>query len=61
MLKSLRENGTRFVVAGRLNKASGLFEKLDVSIVPEGYGDMFSALQDFRNDISSTELRAAAV
>lgn len=57
MLAALMTNGTEFVVAGRVNK-EGVFESPDMSIVPEEYKAMFTALKDFRNDISSTQLRA---
>jgi hypothetical protein len=53
--------GTKFLVAGRLNQAKNLFEYPDdeaLNIVPPQYVHMFQAVQDFRVDMSSTELRA---
>jgi hypothetical protein len=57
-LISMKENGTRFVVAGRLD-ASGRFRGMSDLVVPASVRDMFLELPEsaFREDISSTELR----
>ena len=62
VLSTLESVGTRFAVGGRYNKERGVFEQLDREAlearVPEPYRHMFTAVQDFRVDLSSTELRA---
>jgi hypothetical protein len=57
-LLAMEGNGTRFVVAGRVD-ASGSFRGLADLIVPDRLRDMFVELpqSEFREDISSTELR----
>jgi hypothetical protein len=65
MLHTLQSQSTSFVVAGRLNSKTKAFESLDQkileSLVPSQYFNMFTALGDFRCDLSSTELRARGV
>ncbi len=61
MLAALAEmwtGGTNFLVAGR--EDNGLFKTLADVAVPEGFAPMFKDLSEaqFREDISSTELRA---
>ncbi|MEI6181471.1 MAG: hypothetical protein WCP31_12000, partial [Chloroflexales bacterium] len=57
-LATLRQAGCRFLVAGRL--AEGRFATLADLTLPAGYAAMFTAIPEtrFREDISSTELRA---
>ena len=60
MLKDLlemREQGTRFLVAGRAEE--GRFHTLSEVEIPRGLEDMFEAIpeDEFREDISSTQLR----
>jgi hypothetical protein len=57
-LQELRELGTRFLVAGRVNQ-EGQFLSLADAAVPGTFADMFDAIPErlFRADISSTELR----
>lgn len=59
-LGEIRANGCRFLVAGRENDA-GEFRTLSDLALPQGYQDLFAAIpaDQFRNDISSTEIRAA--
>ncbi|MEI6179449.1 MAG: hypothetical protein WCP31_01745 [Chloroflexales bacterium] len=56
-LTTLRQAGCHLLVAGRL--AAGRFATLADLALPAGYADMFTALPaaQFREDISSTELR----
>ena len=64
ILKQLDEIGTKFAIGGRLNAKTQLFEMLDIEgleIVPAEYKGMFSAVEDFRVDLSSTELRAKSL
>ncbi len=60
MLLALAEmmvGGARFIIAGRAE--NGTFRTLSDVAVPAGFGPMFSAMSEseFRQDISSTELR----
>jgi hypothetical protein len=59
-LAEIRANGGRFLVAGREGD-DGVFYTLDDLALPEGAADLFAAIPErrFRNDISSTEIRAA--
>ena len=55
------EVNTRFSIGGRINYTTERFEYLDdkaLDIVPENYKHMFTAVKDFRLDISSSEIRA---
>ncbi len=56
-LSTIRRHGCRFLVAGR--EAAGRFRTLAQVAVPAGYGDLFEALDEdeFRVDVSSTEIR----
>ncbi|UCH27791.1 MAG: hypothetical protein JSV66_09175 [Trueperaceae bacterium] len=56
-LESLRELGVSFLVAGR--QQGGRYVSLDDIGVPEAFKDLFEALseEDFRLDVSSTEIR----
>jgi Cytidylyltransferase-like len=60
-LEHLRLRGCRFLIAGRLN-AGGRFVGRDDLGIPAGAGELFHAIpaQQFRLDVSSTEMRAAA-
>ena len=64
-LNAIRSLGCSFIVAGRLSSggdgegSSARFLTLDDVEVPEGFETMFEALGDWRQDVSSTELRAA--
>ncbi len=55
----IRESGCRFLVAARLDPASGRVLTLADCAVPGGFERLFEAIPvaDFRMDISSTELR----
>jgi len=58
----MKEKGIRFVVAGRKMGNGEFMELSDIEIegkVGEDFRDMFEGLSEaqFRNDISSTELR----
>jgi hypothetical protein len=57
MLERFAELGTRFVVAGRLY--DGVFQGLEELHIPGGFEELFIQIpeHDFREDISSTELR----
>jgi nicotinic acid mononucleotide adenylyltransferase len=59
-LSRIREQGCRFLVAGRVDQ-SGTFHTLAELNVPEAFADCFQALPDelFRMDISSTQIREA--
>jgi len=59
-LGALRSQGCRFLVAGRTD-ANGVFRSLADLDLPAGYADLFApiAVELFRHDISSTQLRAA--
>jgi hypothetical protein len=58
-LGRLREQGARFLVAGR-SHARGRFMTLADLPVPAGFADLFEAIPEsaFRSDLSSTALRA---
>lgn len=58
-LTEIRANGCRFLVAGREGE-DGVFHILADLALPPGTADLFSAIPErrFRNDISSTEIRA---
>ncbi|HWG42488.1 MAG TPA: hypothetical protein VN688_06840 [Gemmataceae bacterium] len=57
-LNTLRSQGCRFLVAGRVN-VEGLFLGLDELTIPAAHRDLFTAIpvSDFRMDLSSTQLR----
>lgn len=56
-LETVRAHGCRFLVAGR--EREGRFRTLSQLALPAGYRDLFESLdeEEFRNDISSTEIR----
>jgi len=56
-LETVRRHGCRFLVAGR--ERGGQFRTLAQVALPSGYRDLFESLNEveFRNDISSTEIR----
>jgi nicotinamide mononucleotide (NMN) deamidase PncC len=58
-LAEFRLRGCRFLVAGRAD-ANGRFLGLEDLVIPEGVRDLFSGIpvEQFRLDVSSTELRA---
>jgi nicotinic acid mononucleotide adenylyltransferase len=58
-LTAFREQGCRFLVAGRVD-AAGAFRGLDDIPIPPAWRDLFAAIpaDTFRMDISSTALRA---
>ena len=58
-LESIRRQGGRFLVAGRVD--GGKFRTLDDITLPRGFEDMFDAIPEsaFREDVSSTGLRGA--
>lgn len=60
-LDTIREHGCRFLVAGRKSD-EGQFVTLNDISIPEGYATLFEPIspEEFRQDISSTELREAA-
>lgn len=57
-LSEIRQQGCRFLVAGRVDQG-GTFRHLRDLAIPSGFRDMFLGIPgtQFRNDISSTELR----
>jgi hypothetical protein len=57
-LETIRSQGCRFLVAGRVT-GNGRFCRADDLEIPTRFADLFQALPDhqFRKDISSTELR----
>ncbi len=57
-LDEIRDLGCRFLVAGRT--MDGTFRKLNTLVVPDTHSDLFVSLpeSEFRQDISSTELRS---
>ena len=59
-LEAFAKQGTSFVVGGRL--IDGKFIEANNAIVPEAYHGLFDFISEteFRLDLSSTELRAAA-
>jgi hypothetical protein len=58
-LATIREAGCRFIVAGRAD-AFGRFVAAEAVAVPDQFRDLFDPLPeaDFRDDLSSTQLRA---
>jgi len=58
-LRLIRERGCRFLVAGR--EADGSFRTLAQVALPDGFRDLFEALDEaeFRVDVSSTAIRAS--
>lgn len=60
-LDTIRSNGCRFLVAGRLWQ--GRYMTLDTIALPPAYRDLFITLPEerFRVDVSSSELRTGAV
>lgn len=64
VLKMFDDVSTKFFVGGRLNPTTHFFEYLDdraLDIVPLQYMHMFTAVKDFRVDLSSSELRAQGI
>jgi hypothetical protein len=59
-LSRIRALGCSFLVAGRVE--GGCFHTLEDVPIPPGFGELFRAVSEarFREDISSTELRATA-
>ena len=59
-LAEMRDRGNRFLVAGREGD-DGRFRELHELAIPEGFAGLFDAIPArlFRNDVSSTEIRAA--
>ncbi len=59
-LAEMRRRGNRFLVAGREGD-DGVFRSLEDLAIPEGFGEMFTAIPArlFRHDVSSTEIREA--
>ena len=59
-MSEFRDRGCAFLVAGRV--VDGKFRSLEELQVPSGFSDMLIAIpeSDFRQDLSSTELRLAA-
>lgn len=59
-LAELRDRGNHFLVAGREDK-DGRFRELGELAIPDGFAGLFAAIPAgmFRNDVSSTEIRAA--
>jgi len=57
-LDEIRAHDCRFLVGGRVD-AAGRFVDLGGVVIPAGYRDLFDGLgeQEFRVDVSSTELR----
>ena len=62
MLTTIRTHQCRFIVAGRIDSA-GVFHTFDVTTVPAQWRALFTAIDErtFRNDVSSTALRAGAI
>ena len=60
-LEELRESGCRFLVAGRAE--DDMFRSLDDVGVPGGFEEMLTGIPEsaFRRDVSSTEIRGAAL
>ena len=62
-LARMREQGCRFLVAGRVDGgAGGAFRTLADVALPDGFEGMFGAIPEaaFRSDVSSTQLRELA-
>ncbi len=59
-LMKLRERDVRFAVAGRL-AGDGSFASLNSLVIPDEFAEMFIDIpeSEFREDVSSTELRSA--
>mgnify|MGYP001159379095 FL=1 len=59
-LTEMRDRGNRFLVAGREGE-DGRFRELGDLAIPEGFSELFQPIPArlFRNDVSSTEIRAA--
>lgn len=62
-LASLRANGAKIVVAGRVadpKHGTGNFHTLEDIVIPDGFGNLFEAIPEsmFRADISSSMIRA---
>lgn len=59
-LVEMRDRGTRFLVAGR-EGSDGHFRELHELEIPAGFAGLFEAIPSglFRDDVSSTEIRAA--
>ena len=57
-LETIDKNGVSFIVAGRV--VDGVYCQPNYGMIPDGYRSMFNMLteQEFRIDLSSTELRA---
>ena len=61
-LDGIRRRGCRFLVAGRIDE-NGRFVELEHVAIPDHYRDLFAAIpsEEFRVDLSSTQLRSGAV
>lgn len=59
-LAEMRDRGNRFLVAGRAG-SDGRFRELHELEIPAGFAGLFEAIPSglFRDDVSSTEIRAA--
>jgi hypothetical protein len=57
-LSTIRAQGCRFLVAGRVQDNERFHTTRDLDI-PAGFADLFQPLPGFRHDISSTALRTA--
>ena len=60
IMTMLDHSNTRFLVGGRLNPQTLHFEKLadHKNIIPEQFLHMFEGIEEFRVDLSSTEIRS---
>ena len=60
IMTMLDHSNTRFLVGGRLNPQTHLFEKLGdhSNIIQKQFVHMFEGIEEFRVDLSSTEIRS---
>jgi hypothetical protein len=60
-LSDIQAQGCAFLVAGRIDRENGRFQRLYDLNIPPPFGGLFQAVPEehFRSDISSTELRQA--
>lgn len=57
-LDIIRQHDCSFIVAGRLVAGTYVSAQESIATAPESHKSMFTTLDDFRLDISSTEIRA---
>ena len=56
----IKAHNCSFLVCGRKDSTTGTFKTLADVTLPAGVFDVFEPLENFRKDVSSTEIRASS-